>query len=94
MKKITDYIFYDSWQLSALNLVSGDNYVVLEGLCDLKANELVEFKGFSDIDNHFGKFIFVNSDGEVLEVSGDFSSQEHHRFKELKLAIKKAYQGD
>lgn len=90
MKKVTDYIFYDSWVLKELAMESGAEYIVLQDLCDLRKGQVVKFIGFDDVDNHFGRFVFTNQDGAVLEVDGDFSSSEHSRFKELKNALSKA----
>lgn len=74
MKNISDYIFYDSWQLKELNLKQGNAYIVLSDLGDLKTGKIVKFIGFDDIDNHYGKFVFTDSKGQVIEVCGDFSS--------------------
>ena len=89
MKKLSDYIFYNSWLLKELNLTDGEEYVVLEDLCDLRAGLVVKFAGFSDVDNHYGICVFVDSAGTVLEVPGDFASREHTRVIQLKRSIKK-----
>jgi hypothetical protein len=89
MKTISDYLFYDSWLLNELNLKEGEEYIVLEDLCDLRNGLVVTFAGFNDIDNHYGICVFIDSEGAVLEVSGDFSGPEHDRVKKLKRAIKK-----
>jgi hypothetical protein len=90
MKKISDYVFYDSWQLKELDLRRGNDYVVSNDLGDLKKGKTVRFVGFDDVDNHYGVFVFTDSEGVVLEVSGDFSGSEHVRYLELKQALNKA----
>jgi hypothetical protein len=90
MKKISDYVFYESWQLKELDLRRGEKYVVVNNLCDLKKGTTVSFAGFDDVDNHYGVFVFTDTEGAVLEVSGDFSSPGHGRFIELKQALESA----
>ena len=87
MKKLTDYIFYDSWQLDELNIKSYEEYLVLSDLGDLKKGEKVRFIGFDDVDNHYGIFVFVDAAGRVLEVSGDCSGRDHACIKGLKAAL-------
>lgn len=89
MKKITDYVFYNSWQLAELNIKPREKYIVLANLCDLKRGEVIQFVGFDDVDNHYGIFVFTNTSGAVLEVTGDFSSCDQSRLKELKNALSK-----
>lgn len=89
MKKVTDYIFSNSWQLEQLNLVQGSSYLALNDIDDLRKDQTVKFAGFDDIDNHYGIFVFIDSQGQILEVKGDFSGPEHSKFKELRLAIEK-----
>jgi len=88
MKKITDYIFNNSWQLTELNIKSNEEYMVVSDVGDLKNGDLVKFVGYADVDNHFGIYVFINSKKEVLEVSGDFSGAAS--FKSLKSALLKA----
>lgn len=88
MKKISDYIlFYDSWQLRELNLKPGEEYLVVTDLGHIKKDNLVKFIGFDDVDNHYGIFVFTDSDGNVLEVSGDFSGSSS--LKRLEAALSK-----
>lgn len=88
-EKVTDYIFYNSWQLNDLDLTQGSDYLVLNDVGDLRKEQIVKFAGFDDIDNHYGIFVFIDSQGQILEVNGDFSGPNHSRFKELRLAIAK-----
>ena len=90
MKKISDYIFYDSWQLKELNLRQGNEYVVANNICELKKGKRVRFAGFDDVDNHYGVFVFTDSEGVILEVSGDFSSPMHGHFIALKQVLNNA----
>jgi len=87
MKKISDYNFSPSWQLGELGMKPGDAYRVLTDLRDLKKGELVEFIGFDDVDNHYGIFVFTDSEDNILEVGGDFSGLNHSLFLDLKLAL-------
>ena len=89
MRKISDYIFCDSWQLNGMNLSPNEEYVVRMDIGDLKEGELVKFIGFDDVDNHYGIFVFQNSKDEVLEVSGDCSGQNHSCITDLKNALSK-----
>lgn len=87
MKKITDYNFINSWAVRELNVKANEEYLVLKDLADLKKGQLVKFVGFDDIDNHYGIFVFVDANGNVLEVSGDFSSSTHSSMINLKQAL-------
>jgi hypothetical protein len=89
MKKITDYIFYDSWQPNELHMKPNEEYFVRMDLGDLKKGDFVKFVGFDDVDNHYGIFVFLDSTGKVLEVSGDYSGPNHSCMKNLKLALSK-----
>jgi hypothetical protein len=90
MKKISDYVFFDSWQIKELNLKPGNEYFIANDICDLKKRTIVKFVGFDDIDNHYGIFVFTDPDGAFLEVWGDFSSPNHGRTLELKKALSRA----
>lgn len=79
----------ESPQLSELNLLPDEEYRVLKDVGDLKKDALVKFVGFDDVDNHYGIFVFVDSDGTVLEVSGDCSGPNHSCMTNLKLALSK-----
>lgn len=87
MKKLTDYNFCKSWQLGELNIKPNDEYVVLCDLGGLKKGDLVRFVGFDDVDNHYGIFVFVDSNDRVLEVSGDCSGPNHSCLRDLKSAL-------
>ncbi len=93
MKKLSDYNFCDSWVFREVDLESYAEYVVLADLCDLKKGERVKFIGFDDVDNHYGIFVFVDADGAVREVYGDFAGRTHPRLLELKAAIARAQAG-
>jgi hypothetical protein len=86
---MSEYIFYNSWQLNELRMNPSEEYVVLMDLGDLKKGELVKFVGFDDIDNHFGIFVFTNEKNQILEVSGDFSGPDHPCLRKLKAALSK-----
>ncbi len=90
MKKISDYIFYSSWQLSDADIKPNESFTVTRDIGDLKAGESVVFIGFDDIDNHFGIFVFMNERNEVLEVAGDFSSPRSSSLNDLKNSLLKA----
>jgi hypothetical protein len=91
MKNISDYTFYyNSWQLKELNLKQEAEYFIENDLCDLKKGMTVKFIGFDDVDNHYGIFVFADSDGNLLEVRGDFSSPTHGKFLELKQTLSNA----
>lgn len=89
MKKVTDYIFSSPGRFEKLILEQGSDYLVLNDMGDLRKGQIVKFAGFSDVDNHYGIFVFVDSKGKVLEVTGDFSSLEHPHVRKLELAIKR-----
>jgi hypothetical protein len=87
MKKLTDYIFYSSWQLGELDIKPDEEYLVLNDVGGLKKGEVVRFVGYDDVDNHYGIFVFVDFAGLVLEVSGDFSGRSS--MANLKTALSK-----
>ncbi|MCC2960443.1 hypothetical protein LK540_08360 [Massilia sp. IC2-278] len=89
MKKITDYNFSDAWAVREVNLKTNEEYLVVNDLGDLKKGDLVKFVGFDDVENHYGVFVFVDANGTILEVSGDFSSPTHSSMTNLKLALSK-----
>jgi hypothetical protein len=88
MKKISDYNFVYPWKSSRLNLTSNEEYIVLKDIDDLKKGDLVKFIGYDAVDNHFGIFVFTDSNGRVLEVRGDFSVDSS--WTELENAFSKA----
>lgn len=87
MKKVSDYIFYDSWQLRELGLTPNEEYKVLLDVGDLKKGAAVKFIGFDDVDNHYGIFVFTDAEGKILEVSGDCSGPNHSCIAGLKIAL-------
>lgn len=87
MKKLTDYNFCNSWQLGELNIKPNDEYVVQFDLGGLKKGGLVRFVGYDDVGNHYGIFVFVDSTGRVLEVSGDCSGRNSSCFTDLNSAL-------
>jgi len=88
MKKRDYYTFYDSWQLRELQIEPGQKFVAQIDLDDLKKGNVVTFTGFDDVDNHFGIFVFTDTDNNVLEVRGDFSGPAS--LQKLKMALSKA----
>lgn len=90
MKKISDYIFYSSWQIADADVKPNERFTVTRDIGDLKTGESVVFIGFNDVDNHFGIFVFTNEKNEVLEVSGDFSSPRSSSLHNLKNSLVKA----
>jgi hypothetical protein len=88
MKALSDYTFYDAWQLRDLPIRPLDTYRVLADVGQLKQGQVVKFVGFDDVDNHYGVFVFTDADGNVLEVSGDFSGPSS--LTELRAALAKA----
>lgn len=87
MKKISDYIFYNSWVLGEVNIQPNEEYLVLTDVGDLKQGERVRFVGFDDVDNHYGIFVFVDAQDRVLEVSGDCAGPNHSCVQNLKRAL-------
>lgn len=87
-EKLTDYNFGASWHRNQLDIKPSEEYVVLTDLGDLKKGERVKFIGYDDVDNHFGIFVFVDTEGKVLEVSGDFAGTD--RVRQVELALSKA----
>jgi len=87
VKSVTDYSFRDSWQVSELKLKPGTIYKVRAGFDDLQEGNEVEFVGFEDVDNHFGRFVFKDKESRLLEVCGDFCSNQHPSFKKLRNAL-------
>ena len=85
MTKRRLYTFYDSWQPNALGLVPNEQYRVLADLGPLQQGAVVTYAGFDDVDNHFGIFVFVDAQDEVLEVRGDFSGSAS--VAEVKMAL-------
>ncbi|HBF50358.1 MAG TPA: hypothetical protein DDX04_08295 [Massilia sp.] len=89
MKKISDYRFHDSWVLDELDIRPDEEFLVAKDIGDLKEGQRVTFLGFDDVDNHYGIFVFVDPDGKVLEVAGDFSGPRHSSMTNLKLSLSK-----
>jgi hypothetical protein len=87
MKKISDYIFSPSWQLGRLKIAPNQKYAVLVDLGDLNKGDLVTFVGYDDVDNHCGIFVFTDSAGQVLEVSGDCAGPNHQCLLDLERAL-------
>ena len=84
-QKLSDYIFDSGWEFKHVNLRSYKEYLLLVDIGDLKKDDLVKFIGYADVDNHYGIFVFTDSAGGVLEVSGDFS--HHAASEELRHAL-------
>ncbi|MFV8751826.1 hypothetical protein ACNOYE_14875 [Nannocystaceae bacterium ST9] len=55
-------------------LVPGRRYRVLESVQELREGMIVRFERFDDVDNHYGRYEFVDAEGRALAVCGDFSS--------------------
>jgi len=89
MKQLSDYMFSSAWQIDALNITSYEDYVVLKDVGDLRTGEVVKFIGFADVDNHYGIFVFTDSEGRVLEVPGDYSGRNSSKMAALKAALSK-----
>ena len=85
MKKLSDYIFSPGWENSKGTLRSNEQYVVLKDVGQLKQGEQVKFIGYDDVDNHYGIFVFVDANDNILEVNGDFCGLAH--FKELEASL-------
>ena len=81
---LSDYIFDSGWEFKHVNLRSYKEYLVLVDIGDLKKGDVVKFIGYAGVDNHYGIFVFTDSTGGVLEVSGDFS---HSDLEELRRAL-------
>ena len=91
MKEISDYKFSsNSWQLRELGFISGNKYKVVKEFKSVKSGDIIIFIGFEDTDNHFGRFVFKNEKGQLFEISGDFCSNKHHLFVEIKNNIVEA----
>lgn len=90
MKKVTDFIFHDSWHVNEMGLKVGSLYLAKNDFSQLKAGEVVKFAGFEDVDNHYGRFVFTNQSGQVLVVDGDFCTKDHSKFKQLKEILSNA----
>jgi uncharacterized protein YqcC (DUF446 family) len=74
--------------LTIYKLVTDQRYRVLQAIGDLEKGAIVRFSGFDDIDNHYGRYVFVDSGGNEVAVHGDFSTPktsplgETHRYLE------------
>ncbi|UTA48330.1 hypothetical protein L1F30_02010 [Simiduia sp. 21SJ11W-1] len=90
MKKVTDFIFYDSWHVKEIGLTVGSFYLAKNDLRELKVGEVIKFAGFEDVDNHYGRFVFTNQSGQVVVVDGDFCTKDHPDFKQLKETLSNA----
>jgi hypothetical protein len=63
--------------LTRADLVERARYRVREDLDDLRRGTVVRFEGFDDIDNHYGRLMFVDeATGREHPVVGDFSEPD------------------
>ncbi len=85
MQKITDYVFSNSWQVKELKLKQGLLCRFVQPLKNIPRGAVMQFVGFEDVDNHFGRFVFMNKAGEIVELPGDFSGR--NSLSELKSAM-------
>jgi len=75
-------------RLALHHLEPGKRYRVLETLQELQRGDIVVFRLFDDIDNHYGRYEFETPGGRRVAVGGDFSTPEHsplaetHRYLE------------
>ena len=90
VKKLSDYNFSPHWRPDTFGLDPEETYLVLTDLRDLKKGALVKFVGFDDVDNHYGIFVFTDSQNRILEVSGDVFGGGGQFIEKLKRAITKA----
>ena len=63
---------YDSWQEKALKIKAGDRFTVRQAIGELTVGDDIIYVGFSDIDNHYGIWVFKNKNNEPFEIPGDF----------------------
>jgi hypothetical protein len=89
MRQIYDYIFGHSWLMKELNLKENEEYLVVEEVGELRKGDVVRLVGFSDIDNHYGIFVFYDSQGQILEVSGDYAGPDHSSTNRMRTALTK-----
>jgi len=73
MRNISDYIFSYSKKPSDRDPKTGQEYLVLTDIGELRKGALVKCVGFADIDNHYGIQVFTGANDEILEVAGDYS---------------------
>ena len=55
-------------------------YRVREAFQELQRGTVVRFDGFNDIDNHHGRYEFIDDSGARVSVAGDFSVPESNEF--------------
>ncbi len=91
MKLLTEYIFYNAWQETRLNLTAGDCFTVTQALGKLSCGDEVTYVGFEDVDNHYGIFVFKNQKNQALEIGGDFSTLSDQFISEFNTALQKIY---
>lgn len=84
MKKLSDYNF-STYGGNKRGLQWNEQYVVLKDIGQLKQGEQVKFIGYDDVDNHYGIFVFVDENDNILEVNGDFCGADST--KELETAL-------
>jgi hypothetical protein len=58
-------------------LTVGAKYRVRETIDELKAGEIVTFKQFDDVDNHYGCYEFIDASGKTVGVGGDYSTPQN-----------------
>lgn len=59
--------------LTLESLAKGRRYRVRESIGGLVAGRVVTFSAFDDVDNHFGRYVFVEESGVEVSVDGDYS---------------------
>ena len=69
--------------LTIERLTVGQRYRVLETTQELVAGTIVTYTGLDDIDNHYGRYVFVTSGGVEVAVAGDCSVPRHGPLREL-----------
>ncbi len=61
-------------------LEPGKRYRVRASIQELAEGVIVTYRGFDDIDNHYGSHDFMSAEGKLVSVKGDYSVPHHHPF--------------
>lgn len=62
-------------RLTLRRLRSGKRYRFLSDFRGLRAGEIIVYRGFNDIDNHYGEHEFTGEDGRDVKLGGDCSNR-------------------
>lgn len=74
---IVEALALRSRSLTREGLRRGARYRVLASIQGLTEGTIARYRGFDDVDNHYGRHLFEAEDGTEIAIVGDFSRRDH-----------------